>query len=124
MIISVGYRVNSKEGTRFRIWATQVIKDHILKGYTLNQKRLQEKVKVLQDLSGPGKELPKDACNSCEGTGECYWCKGSNKCNSCSGTGKNEAGEKCSECDGTGNCHSCNGTGKCRWCEGTGRKSN
>ncbi len=42
-IISVGYRVNSKRGTRFRIWATSVLKDHLVKGYTLNQKRLAEK---------------------------------------------------------------------------------
>lgn len=31
-ILSVGYRVNSKKGTRFRIWATKVLKDHIVKG--------------------------------------------------------------------------------------------
>jgi prophage maintenance system killer protein len=43
VIISIGYRVNSKQATKFRIWATKVLKDHILKGYTLNQKRLQEK---------------------------------------------------------------------------------
>ena len=43
MILSVGYRVNSKEGTQFRIWATNVLKDHLLKGYTINQKRLQQK---------------------------------------------------------------------------------
>lgn len=41
-IISVGYRVNSKRGTQFRIWATNVLRDHIVRGYTLNQKRLQE----------------------------------------------------------------------------------
>ena len=41
-IISVGYRVNSKRGTQFRIWATQVLRDHILKGYTVNAKRLAE----------------------------------------------------------------------------------
>jgi death-on-curing family protein len=41
-IISVGYRVNSKRGTQFRIWATQIIKDHILKGYSVNEKRLKE----------------------------------------------------------------------------------
>jgi hypothetical protein len=40
MIISVGYRVNSKRGTQFRIWATSVLKDHLLRGYTLNEKRL------------------------------------------------------------------------------------
>jgi hypothetical protein len=33
MIIAVGYRVNSKRGTQFRIWATQVLRDHLLKGY-------------------------------------------------------------------------------------------
>jgi len=42
-IISIGYRVNSKRGTQFRIWATSVLKDHLIKGYTLNQKRLAEK---------------------------------------------------------------------------------
>ena len=40
--ISVGYRVKSKQGTQFRIWANQVLKDHIIKGYTLNPKRLPE----------------------------------------------------------------------------------
>lgn len=38
MIISVGYRVKSKQGTQFRIWATRVLKDYLLKGYTLNQR--------------------------------------------------------------------------------------
>jgi hypothetical protein len=40
VVISVGYRVKSKQGTRFRIWATQTLRDHILRGYTLNQQRL------------------------------------------------------------------------------------
>ncbi|MCH8518239.1 virulence RhuM family protein [Candidatus Gracilibacteria bacterium] len=43
MIISVGYRVNSKQATQFRIWATSVLRDYITKGYALNQKRLKEK---------------------------------------------------------------------------------
>lgn len=47
-IISVGYRVNSKRGTQFRIWATQVLRDHILKGYTVNQRRLAELKKTLK----------------------------------------------------------------------------
>lgn len=42
-IISVGYRVNSKRGVQFRIWATRTLKDHLLRGYTLNEKRLREK---------------------------------------------------------------------------------
>ncbi len=41
MIISVGYKVNSKRGVKFRQWATQVLKDHLLKGYSVN-KSLQE----------------------------------------------------------------------------------
>ncbi len=36
-IISVGYRVNSKQGTQFRIWATHVLRDYLLKGYALNK---------------------------------------------------------------------------------------
>lgn len=41
-VISVGYRVNSKRGTQFRIWATGVLRDHILKGYSVNRNRLRE----------------------------------------------------------------------------------
>jgi len=43
MIISVGYRVNSARATQFRIWATRTLKDHLLRGYTLNEKRLRER---------------------------------------------------------------------------------
>jgi len=42
MVISVGYRVNSLRGTQFRIWATQVLKDHLVKGYSVNERRLKE----------------------------------------------------------------------------------
>jgi hypothetical protein len=48
MIISVGYRVNSKRGTQFRIWATNVLREHILRGYTVNQRRLQELNQVVR----------------------------------------------------------------------------
>jgi hypothetical protein len=41
-VISVGYRVNSKRGTQFRIWASGVLRNHILKGYTVNEHRLLE----------------------------------------------------------------------------------
>jgi hypothetical protein len=37
VIISVGYRVNSKQATQFRIWATSVLREHLLKGYTIKQ---------------------------------------------------------------------------------------
>lgn len=42
-IISVGYRVSSKRATQFRQWATKTLKQHLVQGYTLNQKRLQER---------------------------------------------------------------------------------
>ena len=41
VIISVGYRVKSKQGTQFRIWATSILKDYMIKGYAVNQKRLE-----------------------------------------------------------------------------------
>ena len=41
VIISVGYRVKSKQGTQFRIWATQRLKEHIIKGFTLNDDRFK-----------------------------------------------------------------------------------
>ena len=50
LILSVGYRVNSKRGTQFRIWATQVLRDHLLKGYTVNERRLREQVTRLKEL--------------------------------------------------------------------------
>lgn len=42
-IISVGYRVNSTRATRFRQWATGVLRQHLVEGYTLNQQRLRER---------------------------------------------------------------------------------
>lgn len=49
VIISVGYRVKSKQGTQFRIWATQVLRDFLLKGYVLNQRinRIENNVENL-----------------------------------------------------------------------------
>ena len=41
VIISVGYRVKSKRGVQFRIWATSILKDYMIKGYAVNQKRLE-----------------------------------------------------------------------------------
>ncbi len=53
VIISVGYRVRSKEGTKFRQWANKVLKDYMLKGYAVNQKRLEylEKTIKLIDIA-------------------------------------------------------------------------
>ena len=50
VIISVGYRVKSKRGTQFRQWATQRLKDYLVKGYTLNEKRLQQVLQNMQQL--------------------------------------------------------------------------
>ena len=54
MIISVGYRVKSKNGITFRKWATSVLKDYMIKGYAVNQKRLEylEKTVKLIDIAG------------------------------------------------------------------------
>lgn len=42
-IISVGYRVNSSRATQFRIWATNVLKEYLIKGYAINEKLLNDK---------------------------------------------------------------------------------
>lgn len=51
MIISVGYRVNSLQGTHFRIWATQVLKEYMIKGFAMDDERLKR--------GGSGKEAKK-----------------------------------------------------------------
>lgn len=50
MIISIGYRVNSAKATRFRIWATQVLKEHLVKGYTFNEQRLRDEQAKLREM--------------------------------------------------------------------------
>ena len=50
IIIAVGYRVNSKKATQFRIWATNVLKNYLIKGYAVNEKRItQERLKELEN---------------------------------------------------------------------------
>lgn len=66
VIISVGYRVKSKQGTQFRIWANRVLKDHLLKGYSVNNRliRLENDVNEIQkkvdeiDFQIRGKQIP------------------------------------------------------------------
>ncbi|WP_299669798.1 RhuM family protein [uncultured Polaribacter sp.] len=48
VIISVGYRVKSKRGTQFRIWANKILKEHLAKGYSINEKRLEQLQKTIQ----------------------------------------------------------------------------
>jgi prophage maintenance system killer protein len=50
VIISVGYRVKSQQGTRFRQWATGVLRAHIVQGYSLNEQRLREEAAKLREM--------------------------------------------------------------------------
>lgn len=52
VIIAIGYKVNSKQGTRFRQWVTQRLKDFLVRGYTINETRLkqmQQRIQTLQE---------------------------------------------------------------------------
>jgi hypothetical protein len=49
-ILSVGYRVNSKRGTQFRIWASNILNKYLKKGYALNEKRLSDREAELKTL--------------------------------------------------------------------------
>jgi hypothetical protein len=52
VIISIGYRVNSKQGTAFRIWVNKILKDHLLMGYSINKKRLGSRtIKIPEEHS-------------------------------------------------------------------------
>ena len=57
VIVSVGYRVRSVQGTRFRIWATQRLKDYLVKGYAINEMRLQQKELEVQYLKKANSSL-------------------------------------------------------------------
>jgi len=50
VIISVGYRVKSQRGTQFRQWATQVLRDHLVKGYTVYEQRLKEEKNKFREM--------------------------------------------------------------------------
>jgi len=57
MIISLGYRVNSKRGTEFRIWATNVLRKYLVEGYAINQNRLESDSKKYYQLQKQIKTL-------------------------------------------------------------------
>lgn len=57
MIISVGYRVNSKNATQFRIWATSILKQYLIKGYAINNQRLQQLGEVIRIMKRTQNEL-------------------------------------------------------------------
>jgi prophage maintenance system killer protein len=50
VVISVGYRIKSQRGTQFRIWANSILKDYLLNGYALNEKRLSQQNEQLKEL--------------------------------------------------------------------------
>lgn len=57
MIISVGYRVNSKNATQFRQWATSILKQYLIKGYAVNNQRLQQLGEVIRIMKRTQNEL-------------------------------------------------------------------
>ncbi len=57
LIISVGYRVNSIRGTQFRIWSNKIIKEHLVKGYTINEKRLKQLQQTIQLVNRAAKQI-------------------------------------------------------------------
>ena len=56
-IISVGYRVNSKRGIQFRIWANKILKEYLIKGFSINEKRLSQQNEQLIELQNSVKIL-------------------------------------------------------------------
>lgn len=70
VIISVGYRVKSPRGTQFRIWATRTLKEHLVRGYTLNQQRFEHNARELEAaLELVRKAAAGDALTSDQGRG-------------------------------------------------------
>jgi prophage maintenance system killer protein/prophage antirepressor-like protein len=59
VIISIGYRIKSQRGTQFRIWANRILKEYLIQGYSLNQKKLEQKTEQLKELQNSVKLLSK-----------------------------------------------------------------
>ncbi|HEX9512452.1 MAG TPA: RhuM family protein [Puia sp.] len=73
VVISIGYRVKSLRGTQFRIWANQVLKEYLVKGYAIDKKRFQEQSRQLEELKQTvkllGNVIESKTLNSDEATG-------------------------------------------------------
>jgi prophage maintenance system killer protein len=73
VIISVGYRIKSKRGTQFRIWANNILKDYLVKGYVINEKKLKEQTNQFNSLKQTvqllGNVLKNKELNTDEATG-------------------------------------------------------
>lgn len=65
VIISVGYRVKSQQGTQFRQWATQKLKEYLVQGYTINQKRLEQLQKIVEVIQRSGNSEHLQLCLIC-----------------------------------------------------------
>lgn len=50
VIISVGYRIKSQRGTQFRIWANRILKEYLIKGFSINEKRISQQAEQLKEL--------------------------------------------------------------------------
>lgn len=69
-ILSVGYRVNSKRGTQFRIWATNTLREHLLRGFTINRQRFERNARELEAaLALVRKAAASDALTTDQGRG-------------------------------------------------------
>jgi death-on-curing family protein len=60
MILAVGYRTNSTKAIKFRQWATARLKEYLIQGYTMNEKRLEELGKTIKLLADTGKQIDPD----------------------------------------------------------------
>jgi prophage maintenance system killer protein len=73
LIISVGYKVNSLRGTQFRMWANKILKEYLIKGYSINERRLKEQAEQLENLKKTvkllGNVIETQTLNSDEATG-------------------------------------------------------
>jgi hypothetical protein len=73
VIISIGYRVKSQRDTQFRIWANKVLKNYLIKGYSINENRLKEQAEQLESLKQAvkllGNVIETQPLNSDEATG-------------------------------------------------------
>ncbi|SDR84054.1 Fic/DOC family protein [Mucilaginibacter mallensis] len=73
VIISVGYRIKSKRGTQFRIWANTVLKDYLIRGYVINERKLKEQAEQFNSLKQTvqllGNVLKNKELNTDEATG-------------------------------------------------------
>jgi hypothetical protein len=64
-ILSVGYRISSKQAVRFRQWATRTLREHLTRGYTVNQQRLRQNAQDLETALGLVRQLARTTPSGC-----------------------------------------------------------